>query len=131
MAEVTKRNMHGFTREQIDFLRETLGRPPAQGFDWPTLKWMFGVLVAAGLAMSGFLWAEIGSVRDELRAEIGSVRAEIGSVRAEIGSVRAEIGSVRTELREEIRENRVAITELAKGQARIEAILEERLPRAR
>ena len=108
---------HGFTREQIEFLRETLGRPAAQGFDLPTLKWLIGGIVAAGLLVSGALWAEIGSAREELRAEIGSVR---------------------TELREEIRENRVAITELAKGQAelakgqaRIEAILEERLPRDR
>ncbi|MYF38119.1 MAG: hypothetical protein F4219_05025 [Gammaproteobacteria bacterium] len=122
MADAAER--HGFTREQIEFLRETLGRPSAQGFDRPTLKWLIGGTVAAGLAMSGILWAEIGSVREELRAEIGSVRAEIGSVR--------------TELRAEIRENRVAISanrdaiaELAKGQARIEAILEERLPRAR
>ncbi len=56
-------------------------------------------LLALGLAVSGFLWTEIGSVR--------------------------------TELREEIRENRAAIAQLAEGQARIEAILEERLPRDR
>ena len=31
----------------------------------------------------------------------------------------------------EIRENRAAVVELAKGQARIEAILDERLPRPR
>ena len=115
---------HGFTREQIEFLRETLGRPSTQGFDLPTLKWLIGGLVALGLVVSGFLWTEIGSLRTELGAEIGSVRAEIGSVR--------------TELREEVRENRAAISAnrdaiagLAEGQARIEAILEERLPRAR
>ena len=113
MADATER--HGFTREQIEFLRETLGRPSAQGFDRPTLMWMFGGLLALGLALSGVLWAEIGSVREELGAEIGFVRAEIGSVR--------------TELRAEIRENRAAIAELAAGIARIEAILEERLPR--
>ena len=109
MADATER--HGFTREQIEFLRETLGRPSEQGFDRPTLMWMFGGLLALGLAVSGVLWAEIGSVR-------------------------TEIGSVRTELRAEIRENRAAITELAKGQAeiakglaRLEAVIEERLPR--
>ncbi|MYF38121.1 MAG: hypothetical protein F4219_05035 [Gammaproteobacteria bacterium] len=111
MADAAER--HGFTQEQIEFLRETLGRPSAQGFDRPTLMWMFGGLLALGLAVSGVLWAEIGSVR-------------------------TEIGSVRTELRAEIRENRAAISanrdaiaELAEGQARIEAILEERLPRDR
>ena len=112
MADAAER--HGFTREQIEFLRETLGRPSAQGFDRPTLMWLIGGIVAAGLLVSGALWTEIGSVREELRAEL-----------------RSEIGSLRTELRVEIQENRAAIAELAKGQARIEAILEERLPRDR
>ena len=115
MADATER--HGFTREQIEFLRETLGRPSAQGFDRPTLMWLFGGLLALGLAVSGVLWAEIGSVREELGAEIGSVRTEL---RAEIRENRAAISA-----------NRDAIAELAEGQARIEAILEERLPRDR
>ncbi|MDE0694944.1 MAG: hypothetical protein OXH76_03815 [Boseongicola sp.] len=117
MADATERDRHGFTREQIEFLRDTLGRPSAQGFDRPTQMWLFGGLLVLGLAVSGVLWAEIGSVRDELRAEIGAVRIEL----------RAEIGAVR----EEVKENRAAIAELAKGIARIEAILEERLPRNR
>ena len=73
--------------------------------------WIIGGLAALGVVAFGLLWTEIGSVR----AEVGSLRAEM---RQEIGSVRAEI-----------RENRAAIVELAKGQARIEAILDERLPR--
>ena len=102
MADATER--HGFTREQIEFLRETLGRPSAHGFDRPTLMWMFGGLLALGLAVSGVMWAEIGSVRTELRAEIRENRAAISA-------------------------SRDAIAELAEGQARIEAILDERLPR--
>ncbi|MYI67676.1 MAG: hypothetical protein F4103_02580 [Boseongicola sp. SB0673_bin_14] len=120
MADTTERTRHGFTREQLDFLQETFAQRSAQGFDRSTLKWLFGGLFATGLAVSGLLWTEIGSVRGE------------------IGSVRGEIESVRTELRAEIRENRLAITELAKGQAeiakglaRLEAILQERLPRDR
>ena len=113
MADATEGTSHGFTREQIEFLREALGRPSAQGFDRPTQMWLIGGLVVIGIAAVGLMWTEIGSVREELRAEIGSVRAEIGS------------------LREEVLENRDAIAELAKGQARIEAILEERLPRGR
>lgn len=66
--------------------------------------WLFGGLLALGLAVSGVLWAEIGSVRTELREEIRENRAAITA-------------------------NRDAIAELAEGQARIEAILEERLPR--
>ena len=97
MADATER--HGFTRDQIEFLRETLGRPAAPGVDPSTLKWLIGGVVAAGLLVSGALWTEIGSVRSELR--------------------------------EEIRENRAAIAKLAESQARIEAILEERLPRDR
>lgn len=106
MADAAERTSHGFTQEQLKFLREEYGRKTAQGFDRPTQMWLFGGLVAAGLAVSGVLWSEIGSLR--------------------------------TEFREEIRENRASIVELAKGQAelakglaRIEAILEERLPRDR
>ena len=104
MADATERTRHGFTREQVEFLQETFAKKAAQGFDRPTQMWLIGGLVAIGIAAFGVIWAEIGSVREDLRAEIGSVR-------------------------DEIRENRAAIAELAKGQARIEAILEERLPR--
>ena len=120
MADATQGTRHGFTREQIEFLREELGRKAAQGFDRPMLMWLIGGLVVIGLAVAGLL-----------SLQIGANRTEIGSVRAEIGSVRAEIGALRVELGEEIRANRDAITELSKGQARIEAILEERLPRDR
>ncbi len=115
MANASEGTRHGFTREQLEFLREEFGRKAAEGFDRPTQMWLIGGLVVLGIAASSFIWAEIGSVREDLGAEISSVRAE---------------------LREEIRENRAAITanrdaiaELAEGQARIEAILEERLPR--
>ena len=80
-------------------MQDMIARKAVQGFDRPTQMWLFGGLFAAGLAVSGVLWSEIGSVRAELR--------------------------------EEIRENRDAISELAEGLARIEAILEERLPRDR
>ena len=95
LAGTTERNTHGFTQEQLDFLLETIARKSAQGFDRPTQMWLIGGLVAIGIAVAGVIWSEIGSVRDEVRA------------------------------------NRAAIAELAKGQARIEAILEERLPRDR
>ena len=112
MADASEGTSHGFTREQIDFLQEQYGRKTAEGFDRPTQMWLIGGLVAIGIAVSSVLWAQIGANR-------------------------TEIGSVRTELRAEIRENRAAINanrdaiaELAKGMARIEAILEERLPRS-
>ena len=113
MADATQGTRHGFTREQIEFLREELGRKAAQGFDRPMLMWLIGGLVVIGLAVAGML------------------SLQIGANRTEIGSVRTEIGALRVELSEEIRANRDAITELSKGQARIEAILEERLPRDR
>ena len=108
MADATERTRHGFTRQQVEFLQETFARKSVQGFNRPMQMWLIGGLVAIGIAVSGVMWAEIGSIRDELRAEIGSVREE---------------------LREDIRANRDAIADLAKGQARIEAILKERLPR--
>lgn len=81
-----------------------------QDFDRPTRMWLIGNVVAMGLAVAGVIWAETGSVRGELRAEL-----------------RTEVGSVRNE----IRENRVANSEPVKGHSRIEAILEQRLPRGR
>ncbi len=101
MADVAD---HGFTPQQIAWLDRRF--TAFRGFDRPTVMWMVGGLTALGIGAAGFLWAEIGSVR-------------------------GEVGSLREELREDIQENRGAIAELAKGQARIEAILEERLPRNR
>ena len=107
LADDTERTRHGFTQEQLAFLFETLAPRTEPGFDRSTLLWLIGILVAIALAVSGFIWAELHS----LRSGFGSIRTELVS------------------LREEIRENGAAIAELAKGQARIEAILEERLPR--
>ena len=104
MADASEGTSHGFTREQLDYLQEQYARKNAQGFDRSTLMWLIGGLVAIGIAVSSILWAEIGSVRAELRDEIRENRTAISA-------------------------NRDAIAELAKGQARIEAILEERLPR--
>ena len=118
MSDASEWIRHGFTREQADFLENKISRRPEQGFDRSTQMWLIGGLFAAGLAVSGVIWAEIGSVRQE----IGSVRDELG---AEIGSVRQEISS----FREEVLQNRAAIAELAKGLTRIETILEERLPK--
>ncbi len=122
------------------------------------IKRIGSVLVALGVAATGFLYSEIGFVREELRTEIGSVRTEISSVReelrTEIGSVRTEISSVREELRTEISSVREELrTEISSVRteigsvrteisslrnqiqangatlARIEATLNERLPR--
>ena len=70
------------------------------GFDRPTQMWLIGGLVAIGLAVAGMIWGQIGSNRAEIRENRAAISA-----------------------------NRDAIAELAEGIARIEAILEERLPR--
>ena len=95
MADATERTRHGFTREQLDFLRDEFARKAVQGFDRPTQMWLIGGLVALGIAVAGVMWSEIRANRDAIGA------------------------------------NRDAIAELAEGIARIEAILEERLPRDR
>ena len=123
MVEVTDRWTHGFTREQFDFLQKTFAYKSEPGFARQTQTWLFAGIVVLGIAATGFLWTEIGSVRGELRTEIGSVRTEISSVKHEL---QTEISSVG----DEVHENRTAILELVKGQSRIEAILEERLPRS-
>ena len=118
---------HGFTPAQLAWLEKRFNaiRPVAdRGFDRATIMWMLGGLTALGVAASSILYTEIGSVREELRREIGSVRTEIGSVREELGT---EISSLRTEigsLRDQAQANTVAL-------ARIEVILNERLPRDR
>ena len=107
---------HGFTPEQVAWLERRFGavRPVAdRGFDRATIMWIVGGLTALGVAVSGALYAEIGSVREELRTEIASVRTEIGGVRIEIASVR-----------DQVQANTAAL-------ARIVAILDERLPRNR
>ncbi len=83
------------------------------------IKRIGGVLVALGVAATGFLYSEIGSVREELRNEIGSVREEL---RTEIGSVREELRTETDSLGSQIQANSAAL-------ARIEAILNERLTR--
>ncbi len=107
---------HGFTPDQVNWLDRRFGAGPhlvGQGFDRSTIMWMVGGLVAMGIAAAGGLYVVLGDRIDSVRTEVQSVRTEIQSVRGEI------------------RENRAAIAELARGQARIEAILEERLPRDR
>ncbi len=109
MAETAE---HGFTSEQMAWLEwrfSTLQRID-RSLDRATIMWIIGGLTALGVAVSGVLYSEIGSVRDELRAEIGSVRDEL----------RDEMGS----LRDQVQANTAAL-------ARIEAILNERLPRNR
>ena len=132
MADAMELTKNGFTREQADALWKTFGQKAERSFDRSTLMWLIGGLTGLGIFLAGVIWAEIGTAQNELRSEIGTVRDEL---RSEIGTVRdelrSEIGTVRDELRGEIRENRAAIADLAKGQARIEAILEERLPRDR
>ncbi len=93
-----------FTPQQVAWLRKTFAPRTVTGFDRPTLMWLFGGLTAIGITAFGIIWNEIGSLREELREEIGSVR-------------------------EEVKENRARITDLANSLTRIEAILEERLPR--
>ena len=130
MVDISK---HEFTPQQVTWLRQEFVQRVSIGFDRPTMMWIIGGLTGIGIAVFGILWSEIGSVRDELRTEIGSVRdelrTEISSVRdelrEEISSARGEISSVR----EEVKENRARIVDIATGLARIEAILEERLPR--
>ena len=95
MADATERTRHGFTQQQLEFLRDEFARKAVQGFDRPTQMWLIGGLVALGLAVSGVMWSEIRANRDAI-TELAKGQAE-----------------------------------LAKGIARIEAILEERLPRNR
>ena len=129
-------------------------RPQAdRGAEVAMLKWIIGGVVVLGMAVAGYLATQINSVEDALRTEIqwaeDALRTEIklvddtlsaeielveDTLSAEIKLVedelRTEIQSVEDVLRKEIAANRAAIGNLEQGLERIEAILEERLPRA-
>ena len=69
----------GFTDEQVAWLERWLEaslekRWPAAGrsFDRATIMWIIGGLTALGVAAFGVLWVEIGTLRTEVRQEIGS-----------------------------------------------------------
>ncbi len=113
MSDVTESAPHGFTRAQLDWLERRIGA--SQALDRSTVTWLVGGLAALGVTAISALYVVLS--------------AQIDTVREDVQSVRAEIRSVEDGLRAEIGENRAGIAEIARGQARIEAILAERLPR--
>ena len=89
MAETAK---HGFTPEQLAWLEKRFNavRPVVdRGFDRATIMWIVGGLTALGVAVSGVLYAEIGSIREELRTEIGSVRDQVHANTAALARIEA------------------------------------------
>ena len=83
---------HGFTPEQLAWLERRFGavRPVLErGFDRATIMWIVGGLTALGVAVSGALYAEIGSVREELRTEIASVRDQVQANTAALARIEA------------------------------------------
>ncbi len=81
-----------FTPEQVVWLEKRINAAWSQaerGFDKATLMWIIGGLTALGVAVSAILYNEIGSVQDELRAEIGTVRAQVSDNRASLARIEA------------------------------------------
>ncbi len=118
MAGTTEPARHGFTLEQMDWIERRLEAQANRSGGYRSgeismLKWAIGGLFVLGLATAGYLSTQIQSVETALRGEIAESRDAIA------------------ENRNAIAENRDAIADLAKGLARIEAILDERLPRDR
>lgn len=73
MAESAK---HGFTPEQLAWLEKRFNavRPIAdRGFDRARIMWIICGLTALGVAVSEVLYAEIGSVRDQVQANSASL----------------------------------------------------------
>ncbi len=73
MAETAK---HGFTPEQLAWLEKRFNavRPVADhGFQRATIMWIIGGLTALGVAVAGVLYAEIGSVRDQVQVNTASL----------------------------------------------------------
>ena len=73
MAETAE---HGFTPEQLAWLEERFDaiRPVADGgFDRATIMRIIGGLTVLGVAVSWVLYAEIGSVQDQIQANTVSL----------------------------------------------------------
>jgi len=98
---------NGFTPQQLREIDRRIKAAAGPG-DLPTLKWVIGGLFLLVLGSTAFLFEKMEASRDELRGEINVVRDEL----------RGEIGAAR----DQIQANASALV-------RIEAILEERLPR--
>jgi chromosome segregation ATPase len=75
------------------------------------------------------LRAELGSLRHEIKADIGLVRAEMGSVRTElrteIGALRAEMGVMRTENGAEFSSLRSEVQQVLVAVHRSQALMEQ------
>ena len=111
LADTTESARHGFTPEQMDWIEGWLEALAIRSNgdrsgEVSMFKRATGGLVVLGLATTGYLSAQIQSVEDGLRGEIAVNR-------------------------EGIAENRAVIADFAKGLARIEAFLDERLLRGR
>ena len=73
MAEMTD---YGFTPEQLAWLEKRFNavRPVAdRGFDRATMMWIIAGLTALGVAVSGVLYAEIATVRDQVQANTAAL----------------------------------------------------------
>ena len=67
---------HCFTPEQLAWLEKRFDavRPVTdRAFDRATIMWIIGGLTALGVAVSGVLYAEIGSVRDQVQANTAAL----------------------------------------------------------
>ena len=82
---------HIFTPEQEAWLERRFGasRPADRNFDRATIMWIIGGLTALGVAVSGVLYSEIGSLRDEFRGEIAGVRDQVQANTAALARIEA------------------------------------------
>lgn len=92
--------------------------------------------VIALVSILTYLHVSLGTIRDELRYEVGDLRTEMGGLRTEmgglrteIGGLRTEIGSLRAEMREELRDLRASLvrveTDLRASLDRVETKVDE------
>ena len=102
MADTTK-DGRGFTQEQLDWLELRLAANAdrfrnGHGGEISMLKWATGGLFVLGLAATGFLYSEIGSVRDQVQdntSALARIEVEIDGLKESVGRIEVEIDELK------------------------------------
>ena len=71
-------------------------------YDKGTIKWLLGLLTAIWLAAFGVVYAKMDSTEKGLRAEIAAVRDDVASVRADVASNGERLARIETLLQERL-----------------------------
>ena len=107
----------GFDKRQAETQAAAFNRTKHHPSEISTLKWAAGLFAAAVIAGFGWLGSEIRETRASLSARIGGVEAHVDSLETRIDDLAINVVRVAATLEA-----------LSESQARIETLLDQRLP---